>query len=791
MGYFYCNLSIIYPERTDLMKAVVMAGGEGSRLRPLTCNLPKPMARILGRPILEYIFDALDSCGVTQANVTLGYLPHIIEDEFGGKHGNMKLNFIREDDPLGTAGGVKAAADGFKEPFFVVSGDALCDFDFAKIMDYHKASGAKITIVATKKSDPREFGVVKVGKENRVYGFIEKPSWSQAVSNLANTGVYVINPECLTLIPRGKKYDFARDLFPLMLERDMPIYCYNTDDYWCDVGNIATYMECQRDIFEGKMKPPCGKIADGIYSPEKLPTGDYSIIPPVYIGRNTEICDGAVIGPYAVVDDNCYVGENAKIRYSTVLENACISRNSAVTGALVCSGAALKNGASMFENSVAGSGSIIGENACVKQNVLVWPGKIIGKETSVSDNVKYGNIRSGIMNENGFSEDGGARLTPETCVRIGAAVGSTRNGRKCGIATDGSRSAQVLRHAIVSGILGVGGSVWDFGCCFEAQLNFLVNFCGLGSGLFISGKDKKEIRICGEGGLSIPRFFERSIESYINKGEIREIDEKSIKELNETSSVGLIYKQELLKNAPYGLAEIGVKVKCDNPIAGNMLESVLNKLGCVEDENFFIELSPSGTSARIIYDGKEAEYEKLLAICCLNEMRKGRDISVPYDAPGFLDALANDCGKRVYRYLSTPADDSDSVARRLAAKQIFVRDGLFLAVKVLSVMKERECTLDVLLSELPESYIIRKTVPIGFSPADLAGLVGEEKISLTNGFEGIRLVRSKGRLLIVPERNGEKVRICAEADSMEAATELCGDIEDLINNINTLDNIIK
>ena len=791
MGYFIFNPSIIYPERIDLMKAVVMAGGEGSRLRPLTCNIPKPMARILGRPILGYIFEALDSGGVTQANVTLGYLPHIIEDEFGEKFGNMKLKFIREDEPLGTAGGVKAAAEGFDEPFFVVSGDALCDFDFAKIMDYHKASGAKITIVATKKSDPREFGVVKVGKENRIYGFIEKPSWSQAVSNLANTGVYVVNPECLSLIPKNKKYDFARDLFPLMLERDMPIYCYNTDSYWCDVGNIATYMECQSDIFDGRMKPLCNKIADGIYCPEKLPTGDYSIVPPVYIGRNAEICDGAVIGPYAVVDDNCYIGENAKVRYSAILENACLSRGSAVTGALVCSGAALKKGASMFENSVAGSGSIIGENAAVKPGVLVWPGKIIAKETNVSDNVRYGNIRTGLMNENGFCEDGGARLTPEACVRIGAAVGSTRNGSKCGLATDGSRSAQVLRHAVVSGILGVGGSVWDFGCCFEAQLNFLVNFCGLGSGMFISGKDKKEIRICGEGGLSIPRFFERSIESYINKGEIRETDEKSIKELNEMSSVGLIYKQELLKTAPYGLSGLGARVVCENPIAKNMLVSALKKLGCTDDGEFIIELSPSGTSARIIRNGNETEYEKILAICCLNEMKNGRDISVPYDAPGFLDALAGDCGKRVYRYLSTPADDSDSVARRLAAKQIFVRDGLFLAIKLLSVMKERECGFDDLLSELPESYIIRKTVPIGFSPADLAGLVGEEKISLTNGFEGIRLVRSKGRLLIVPERDGEKVRICAEADSMEAACELCGDIEDLINSINLLDNNIK
>ena len=164
-------------------------------------------------------------------------------------------------------------------------------------------------------------------------------------------------------------------------------------------------------------------------------------------------------------------------------------------------------------------------------------------------------------------------------------------------------------------------------------------------------------------------------------------------------------------------------------------------------------------------------------------MRNGRDIAVPYDAPGFLDALALDCGKKVYRYLSTPADNSDSLARRLAAKQVFVRDGLFLAVKLLSVMKERECTLEKLIAELPEKYIIRKTVHIGFSPADIAGLVGEEDISLTNDFEGIKLKREKGKLLIIPERSGDKVRILAEADTMEAATELCEGIEELFKNI--------
>lgn len=763
------------------MKAVIMAGGEGSRLRPLTCTLPKPMAKILGKPIMEYILDSLISSGVDTASVTLGYLPHIIEKHFENGYKNMKLNFIREDEPLGTAGGVKNAAAEFDEPFFVVSGDALCDFDFEKIMTYHKASGAMITVVAVDTKDPREYGIVKVGSENRVVGFVEKPSWAQAVSNLANTGVYVINPECLKLIPKSKKYDFAADLFPLMLERDMPIYCYHTGDYWCDVGSIEAYIKCQRDVLDGKIKPPAGCAASGIFVKEKLPDGDYSIVPPVYIGSDVDICDGAVIGPYAVIDDKCFVGANAKLRYCTVLENSWIAAESSVTGALVCSGAALKNGAAMFENSVAGAGCVIGEGASVKPNIFVWPGKLVGAGASVWANVKYGSVKAEYLGENGVDERGGNRLNSETCVRLGAAVACTSSGKKTGIGCDGSKSAQIMKLAITSGLAGAGGAVWDFGECFEAQLNFLVNYCGLSAGLFVAGKDGREVKICGEGGLSIPRHFEREIESGMAKSEFRETPESEIKEISDMSSVKLLYNQELLKQAQGGLDGVAVEIQCENECVRTLLTNSISRLGGREGGQLVLRVEPSGMRIEAETQTGTVAYEKLLAVCCLNEMKNGRDIAVPYDAPEFLDTLAESCGRKAYRYLSTPADNSDSAARHLAAKQVFVRDGLFLAVKLLSVMKERGCTLEALLSELPEKYIVRKTVSINFSPSYLASLIGEENSGIKNDFEGIKLIKNSGRLLIVPERGGGTVRIFAEADTMEAADELCADVEDIIN----------
>lgn len=762
------------------MKAVIMAGGEGSRLRPLTCTLPKPMARILGKPIIEYIFDVLCAGGVTQAAVTLGYLPHVIENRYESGYKNLSLEFVREDEPLGTAGSVKNAASGFDEPFIVISGDALCDFDIEKIMLYHKASGAKITIVGTDATDPREYGIVKVDKDNRVVGFVEKPSWNQAVSNLANTGVYIINPECLELIPSGKRFDFAADLFPLMLQKNMPIFCYHTDNYWCDVGNIGAYLRCQRDAFDGRIKPPVSSVASGIYSKNGLPKGDYSIVPPVYIGENVEIADGAVIGPYAVIDDNCCIGQNAKIRHSAVLENCWLAAGASVTGALVCSGAALKCRAAMFENSVAGSGSVIGEDAQVKPEIQVWPGKIVGRGASVSANVKYGSVKAEYLGENGIDEKSGARLNAETCVRLGASVGGTRSGRKVGIANDGSKTAEIMQLAVTAGLAGAGSAVWNFGECFEAQLNFLVNFCGLDAGLFIGGKSERFVKICGEGGLSIPRYFEREIESGMARCEFREIPDSEIREITDMTSVRLLYMQELMKQAPYGLKDIGVTFESENESIKNLLNSCASRLGAHESNELVFEIEPSGSRLCAVTDSGRVGYEKLLAVCCLNEMKNGRDIAVPYDSPAFLDSLAESCGKKAFRYLTTPADNSDSAARRLAAKQIFVRDALFLAVKLLSVMKERECSLDALVSELPEKYIVKKSVHIDFSPSYLASLVGEENVSVKNNFEGIRLIRNSGKLLIIPERSGEWVRILAEADTMEAAEELCAGIEDII-----------
>lgn len=331
------------------MKAVIMAGGEGTRLRPLTCDLPKPMARLCGRPVMTYLLDLLQRCGVREAAVTMRYLPQVIREEYDGHYKDVELHFVEEDKPLGTAGSVRGACRtcaGFEEDdILVVSGDALTDIDIEAAYAFHKRSGAAATLVVSRVEDPREYGLVDMAEDGRITGFVEKPGWAQAVTDSANTGMYILSPDILPYIPENTSFDFARDLFPLLLKDGLPLYAYETDSYWCDIGDLDSYVSCQKDILEGRVHTELA-IQDGIVCEEgERPSGSYTLVPPVYIGRGVRIGTAAQIGPFAVLDEGSCIGNNAKIRGSVLLEHAYVGDRASLTGALLCHGASVRRGA--------------------------------------------------------------------------------------------------------------------------------------------------------------------------------------------------------------------------------------------------------------------------------------------------------------------------------------------------------------------------------------------------------------------------------------------------------------
>ena len=328
------------------MKAVIMAGGEGTRLRPLTCDSPKPMAHLCGRPVLEYILDLLQEHDVLDAAVTMRYIPSAITAHFGDGYRQMRLSFSEEDKPLGTAGSVRLAVDsqwgGADDDVLIISGDALTDIDLSEACAFHKSRHAAATLIVTRVADPREYGLAEFDREGRITGFLEKPGWGQAATDAANTGIYILSPEALESIPADTNFDFAKDLFPLLLRDGLPLYAYETKDYWCDIGDLTTYLTCQRDILEGRVKTNL-PVKDGVCMAEE-PAGGYTLIPPIYIGKNVQIGAAAQIGPFAVLGDGCHIGNNAKVRGSVLLDGVYIGDRAALTGALVCHGASVRRG---------------------------------------------------------------------------------------------------------------------------------------------------------------------------------------------------------------------------------------------------------------------------------------------------------------------------------------------------------------------------------------------------------------------------------------------------------------
>src|SRR5579872_5228723 len=287
------------------MKAVVMAGGEGTRLRPLTSNQPKPMVPIVGKPCMEHILELLRAHGFVDVVITVAFLPQAIRSYFGdGENLGLRIEYSVEESPLGTAGSVRLASDRLDDTFLVISGDALCDIDLEEIVAFHREKGAAVTIGLKSVENPLEFGIVVTDDEGRVERFLEKPSWGQVFSDTINTGIYVLEPEVLKQDPTDRPFDFSKELFPLLLEMGRPIYGFVLDGYWQDIGNLDQYRQANFDALDERvhLEIPGIRIRGNVWVGEGVDLHDLDAIEgPAYVGNYCRIAADATIGPYSVL----------------------------------------------------------------------------------------------------------------------------------------------------------------------------------------------------------------------------------------------------------------------------------------------------------------------------------------------------------------------------------------------------------------------------------------------------------------------------------------------------------
>jgi len=376
------------------MKAVVMAGGEGSRLRPLTIGRPKPMVPIANKAVMAHILDLLKRHGITEVVVTVQYLADVIQDYFGdGQNLGMRIHYSVEEVPLGTAGSVKNAQQYLDEPFIVISGDALTDFDLSAVIDYHQANNALATLTLYRVANPLEYGVVIVDQNGRIRRFLEKPSWGDVISDTVNTGIYVLQPEALDYFEPNQVFDFSKELFPTMLERDDPLFGYIAEGYWCDIGSIPEYVRANADLLSGQVKTEeIGQhIGGNIWCGENVEIApDAKLYGPIYLGREVKIKGGVVIHGPTVIRDYSVVDNRAHIDRSIIWRNSYIGEATELRGTLVGRQCVLKSRTITFEGAVIGDGTITGEGAVIHSNVKIWPGKEVEAGATVRTSLIWG-----------------------------------------------------------------------------------------------------------------------------------------------------------------------------------------------------------------------------------------------------------------------------------------------------------------------------------------------------------------------------------------------------------------
>lgn len=768
------------------MKAVVMAGGEGTRLRPLTCTVPKPMIKLMGKPALGYIIDLLIKNGFDEIAVTVRCKAEDIENYIAEREADgINIYCVEEKGVLGTAGSVKNAAKSWDEPFLVISGDCMCDIELSKVVLYHKSIMADATVVCVPVDDPGEYGTMSLTRSGEIDAFCEKPDWSHASSELANTGIYVINPAVLAMIPDGASYDFASDLFPALMNEGKRLFGYQTTAYWRDIGDLKSLRDCTKDLLSHKIHTSLPEYKNGIFLSNGRPDGNYDIVPPVYFGKNVTVGDNSVIGPYTVLEDNVTVAENTRIKRSVIGGNADIGGGCDLIGCIVGSGCVIKSNTVCLEGSCIGDGCVIESGSTVSNNVLVWPGKRVAYRSVLTDNLRDGSCGYDLIGAEGITGATFSEMSSERCCRLGEALASSSCGGKVGIGYDTSRSSKALAMAVMSGLISGGSEITDFGECFESQMGFFVSFCSLESGIFISATPQKtEIRLFGEYGLPLYRRYEREIESRYKRGDFRRCCGKECSEIRDMSSVSEIYDGLLLALAGDKISDSRAKIISANPLIRQTAERCFFMLGCKKSDRPEYSVNYSGRkgSARD-ESGNIIPYEKLLVLCGMDALKKGSDICVPFDAPACLDALAEQSGGTVYRVGASPMTDYDEKTALCARKSLWAFDALSLIFKVMSICAESGKTLKENISSVPSFALAAKVIEAPMSLSKLASVLG---IRTGSDTQGLKKTLSTGSVTVTRTGAGRIIRIIAEADTAEAAKEICDGTENKIQS-ETLD----
>ena len=365
------------------LSAVILVGGLGTRLRPLTDRTRKDMLPLVDRPQLAYTFEHLRRFGVTRAIVSCGYLPTQIQEHFGDGYGDLRLEYRIEEEPLGTGGAIRFAAHDIDETFFALNGDSLRETDLEALLAFHRERATRATILLTPVEDPSRYGLVRVNGDGRVLSFLEKPRPEDIDTNLINAGMYVLEPDVLELIPPDRPVSIEREVFP-QLAHEGAVYGVALPGYWLDIGTPDAYLQAHRDVLERKFVTELGEALGADYTlvdatAEVSP--DARLVPPVWVGPGAVVAAGARIGSLAVIGAGARIGACAEIESSVVGAGAGIGEATTVSGSIVGESAEVGDGCQVRGLAVIGAGARIGGGNMLDHGIRVAADAVIGADT--------------------------------------------------------------------------------------------------------------------------------------------------------------------------------------------------------------------------------------------------------------------------------------------------------------------------------------------------------------------------------------------------------------------------
>lgn len=635
------------------MKAVVMAGGEGSRLRPLTINRPKPMVPIVNKPCMAHILDLLKKHDIQDVVVTVQYLAEVIQDYFGdGSAMGMHIEYSVEEIPLGTAGSVKNARHLLDETFIVISGDAVTDFNLGQIIEYHRQKRALATLILYRVPNPLEYGVIIVDDQGRIQQFLEKPSWGEVISDTVNTGIYVLEPEVLDYFESGVAFDFSKDLFPILLKKGDPLYGFVAGGYWCDVGNFQEYLRATADVLERRvqLEPIGDHIGGGVWCDKDVEIApDAQLYGPVYLGQGVKIKGGVVVHGPAVIRDFTVVDNRAHVERSIIWRNSYIGEGAELRGAIIGRQCNLKSRAIIFEGAVVGDMSTVGENAIIHPNVRIWPEKEVEAGAIVKSSIIWGaQGRRVLFGRYGVTGLVNVDLTPEFAAKLGAAFGaSLPKGATVTINRDPSRSARMIKRAIISGLPSAGIEVQDLRTVPIPVARFITRDIAAAGGVHVrvSPHDQRvvDIKFMDSRGLNISKSMERNIERIFFREDFRRVYLDEIGAIDYAPNVIGRYRDEFMKAINVeAIREAGFYIVVDYAHAPSslVLPSILSDLNC---RVVALNASIDETKMSILREEFDQSLQQLATIC----MALGTHLGVRLDVGGEKIFLVDDRGQIV------------------------------------------------------------------------------------------------------------------------------------------------